>query len=296
MKLESILSKLLPSSISPKSIESFANSIETIGKITAGLLAVFYVVGLVIFGLYHSKLHIRSIELLQVRYLFVGFYYFVFLFLHLAVPVWWIKRVWLKIVYLSIFLIGVVFFNPVNNTYLNFLFSKKILGTSYFEFKSDYFSVLNGNIIVLIISFLIAPILIFASTQITKIIKTEKLRPVLIGFVLFALNYNYQIFTNNIFPYIPDGIGGGESPIVHIVFADNVPFEVKDNFDLEGRVSGFVGDYYYGKLIYIDNDSVFLKEPFWYAKDIYEIQRKDIVMLEYKEINPAEIGQPYLIP
>lgn len=229
-------------------------------------------------------------------YLFVGFYYFAFLFLHLAVPVWWIKRIWLKIIYLFIFLIGVVFFTPVNNTYLNFLLSEKVLGTSYFEFKSDYLSVLNGNIIVLIISFLLAPVLIFASTQITKIIKTEELRPVLIVFVLFALNYNYQIFTNNIFPYIPDGIGGGKSPIVHIVFADNVPYEVTDNFDLAGRVSGFVGDYYYGELVYIDNDSVFLKEPFWYAKDVYEIQRKDIIMLEYKEINPAEIGQPYLIP
>lgn len=296
MKLESILSKFLPSSMSPKSIENFANNIETIGKIAAGLLAVFYVAGLVIFGLYHSKLHIRSIELLQVRYLLVGFYYFAFLFLHLAVPVWWIKRIWQKIIYLFVFLTWVVFFDPINKTYINSIISDKILGSSYYEFRSEYISVLNGSIIMLIISFLIAPIIIFFSVNVGKRINSEKLSPILIVFILFALSYNYQIFTQNIFPYIPDGIGGGEEPIVHIVFAENVPYEVADNFDLQGRVSGYVGDYYYGKLVYIDDNSVFLKEPFWYSSDVYEIQRKDIIMLNYTGFNPAEIGQPYLIP
>lgn len=296
MKLESILSKFLPSSISPKSIETFANNVEIFGKIIAGLLAIFYVTGLIIFGLYHSNLHIRSIELLQVRYLFVGFYYFAFLFLHLAIPVWWIKRIWLKILYLLGLLFWVIFLNPIHNTYLSYLVEKSASGTSYFEFKSTYLSVLHGNLIVLVFSLLLAPIALYVSITVPKLAKTINFRLGTIILVLFAFSFNYQIFIKNVFPFIPDGIGGGQSPIVHIVFAENVPYEVTSNFDIAGQVSGFVGDYYYGKLVYINNDSVFLQEPFWYAQYVYEIQRKDIIMLEYKEYNPAEIGQPGLSP
>lgn len=296
MKLESILKNFLPSSISPKSIESFANNVETFGKIIAGLLAIFYVAGLILFGLYHSNLHIRSIELLQVRYLFVGFYYFAFMFCHLAVPIWWIKRIWLKILYLLSFLLLVIFLNPIHNTYLSYLIEKAASGTSYFEFKSSHISVLNGNLIVLVTSFILAPVALFVAVYVPKLIKIKQLRILFVVLVLFAFGFNYQIFTKNVFPFIPDGIGGGQPPIVHIVFADDVPYEVTSNFDLAGQVSGFLGDYYYGRLVYIDNDSVFLQEPFWYANYVYEIQRKDIIMLEYKEYNPAELGQPGLIP
>jgi len=296
MKLESILSKFLPSSISPKSIEAFANNVEIFGKIIAGVLAIFYVAGLIIFGLYHSNLHVRSIELLQVRYLFVGFYYFAFLFLHLAVPVWWIKRIWLKILYLLILLTWVIFLNPIHNTYLSYLVEKSASGTSYFQFSSNQLSNLNLNLIVLVMLFLIAPIAVFIAVIFSKFTKTVNLRWFIVVFVTFAFSFNYQVFAKNVFPFIPDGIGGGQSPIVHIVFADNLPYEVTSNFDLEGQVSGFVGDYYYGKLVYVDNDSVFLKEPFWYAQYVYEVQRKDIILLEYKEYNPAEIGQPSLFP
>ena len=256
------------------------------------MLAVFYVAGLIIFGLYHSGLHIRSIELLQVRYLYVGFYYFAFLLLHLALPIWWIKRVWQKIGYLLILLIFTIFLNRVNNLYFSYLTSKWIFGEYYFEFQK-YSYVLIRNLIVLTGQFFLAFAALFFATVINKI---EKMRPLFILLLLFAVGYNYNIFVNNVFPFIPDAIGGGQSPIVNIVFADNVPREVTSNFDIVVVVPGYSGDYYYGQLIYMDNSSVFLKEPFWFSDDVYEIQRNDIIMLNYKEYNPAEIGQPGLFP
>jgi hypothetical protein len=293
MKLENILSKFLPASISPKSVERFANNIETFGKIIAGLLAIFYVVGLLIFGLYHSNLHIRSIELLQVRYLFVGFYYLAFLFLHLAFPVWWLRRIWVRIIYFILLLTWVIFLNPIHNTYLTYLFDKRTSGTSYFVFKPDHLAILNSNLSVLILLFLSSVAAIFFSVVLFKV---GKLRTVAIIFIVAALSYNYQLFRDNVFPFIPDGIGGGQSPIVHIVFTDDLPDEVKSNFDLAGQVSGFTGDYYYGKLVFVDHDSVFLKEPFWYSTRVYEIQRQDIFLLEYTDYNPAEMGQPGVSP
>lgn len=292
MKLENILNKFLPSAFSPKSVESLANTIEFLGKVIAGLLAIFYVAGLIIFGLYHSALHIRSIELLQVRYLYVGFYYFAFLFLHLALPMWWIKRIWQKIVYLLVILVFTIFLNHVNNIYLSYLVSKLMFGKSYFEFK-DYSDILNGDLIVLTSQFLLAPVALFFATVTNK---AEKLRAVSIVLLLFALGYNYTIFTTNVFPFIPDAIGGGQSPIVNIVFDKNAPNEVTSNFDIGRIFPGYPGKYYFGQLIYMDGNSVFLKEPFWYSNDVYEVQRKDIIMLNYKEYNPVELGQPGLLP
>lgn len=296
MKLETILSKFLPSSISPKSIQDFANTIETFGKIVAGMLAIFYVTGLIILGLYHSGLHVRSIELLQVRYLFVGFYYFAFLFLHIAYPVWWIKSIPLKLIFVFMFLAFVIFLNPIHSTYFGYLADKSALRTSYYEFQPLHITILNGNLSALSIGFISTPLAMFLFVTLSKSSNAKIFSPILIAIVLFVLSFNYQIFTKNIFPFIPDGIGGGKSPIVHIVFADSVPYDVTSNFDLVGQVSGFVGNYYYGQLVYVDNESVFLKEPFWFADTVYEIQRKDIIMLEYAEYNPAEIGQPGLYP
>ncbi len=296
MKLEQIIKKFLPASISPKSIESLSSSIENIGKSIAGLLAVLYIAGLIIFGLYQSALHIRSIELLQLRYVFVGFYYFTFLFLHLAYPVWWIKRIWIKIVYLFFLLFIIIYINPINNVYFNYLLMKWSSGASYFEFKPDNITILNNNLILLAGQFLFASGAIFVFKKVVKIDGLKKLHHIFIVFPLFAFFFNYQIFMNNIFYFIPDAIGGGKAPIVHILFNENLPYEVTSNFDLYSHVSGYTKNYHYGQLVYIDDNSVFLKEPFWYTEDVYEINRKDIIMFEYTDYNPAEMGQPGLFP
>lgn len=290
MKLEDILKKFLPSTISPKSIESLADNIDRFGKIGAGLLALLYVTGLIIFGLYHSSLHIRSIELFKVRYLFVGFYYLTFLFLHLAFPQWWLKRFWQKIVYLLVMLVVVVFLNDVHMIYLTYLVDNWTSGTSYFEFSPDHQSILNGNLILLVGIFLFTPFLFGSAIRMAKSVKTKQL------FLLFALIFNYSVFTMFVFPYIPDAIGGGQAPIVNIVFDKDVPYAVTNNFDISGNVPGFVSPYYYGRLVYMDDNSIFLQEPFWFANDVYEIQRDDIIMMRYTDFNPAEMGQPGLFP
>lgn len=292
MKLENILTKFLPSSFTPKAVESLANNIEFLGKLGAGLLAIFYVVGLIIFGLYHSALHIRSIELLQIRYLYVGFYYFVFLLLHLILPFWWIKRTWQRLVYLFILLCFVIFLSRVNNLYISYLTSKWFFGVSSLEFQR-YGDVLINGISLLAAQFLLG---LFMALSATIFYKKENLRYPFILSLLTAIVFNYNIFVRNIFPFIPDAIGGGQPPIVNIVFADNVPRVVTSNFDIVGIVPDYSSDYYLGRLIYMDDNSVFLKEPFWYSNEVYEIQRKDIIMLNYKEFNPAELGQHLMLP
>ncbi len=53
----------------------------------------------------------------------------------------------------------------------------------------------------------------------------------------------------------------------------------------------FIGPYHFAKLLYMDGDSVFLKEPFWYSHRIYEIKRSYINAFVYSTYNPVDIGQ-----
>jgi len=296
MILESILNKFLPSTISLKSVENLASNIEKIGKISAGLLALLYIVGLIIFGLYQNAQHIRSIELFKVRYLLVGFYYLAFLFLHLVFPQWWIKRLWTKIIYWLVLLVIIIFLNNANHTYLTYLINKSNSGTSYFRFKPGDISILNGDLILLVMMFLSVPWVFGYSIRLAKLAHSRGEQQITILFVLFSFIYNCNIFTMFIFPYIPDAIGGGQAPIVHIVFDKDVPYEVTTRFDMEGKVLGYSTPWYYGKLVYMDNNSVFLQEPYWYSHNVYEIRRDNIIVLQYTDFNPAEIGYPGLFP
>jgi len=295
MKLEDTLKKFLPKSISPVSIESLANNLENIGKAGAGLLALLYVVGLIIFGLYHSALHIRSIEFFKVKYLFVGFYYFAFLFLHLFYPTWWIKKSPAKILYLFVALIVIVFLNDVNNTYLTFVMDNWISGKSYFEFKNDHISVINGNLSILVMAFLLAKIALSLAIK-AKQSNEKSMQNISFLLIASAIIFNYMVFTKFVFPYIPDAIGGGKAPIVSIEFNKDVPFAITSNFDIEGKVPGYTSPFYFARLVYKDNNSVFLMEPFWFSNDVYELQSSDIRMIWYTDFNPVQLGQPGLFP
>ena len=193
-------------------------------------------------------------------------------------------------------LVFIIFLNRVNNIYFTYLIDNWFSGKSYFEFKPDHIGILNGNLIVLVTAFMFAPLIFNFSIYAGKIMKLKKGQPLFVLFILLAVALNYQVFTQFVFPYVPDAIGGGKAPIVYIVFEENIPYEVSSNFDIGGRVAGFSSPYYYGQLVYMDNDSVFLREPFWFSSDVYEIRRSDIIMLSYREYNPVEMGQPGLFP
>jgi hypothetical protein len=155
MRLEDFFKKFLPSTVSPNSFENIIINFEQIGKICAGLLAVFYVVGIIISGLYYSSLNVRSIELFKVRYIFVGFYYILFTFLLLVYPNWWIKRLWVKIVYLFVFFGFIFSINlAIKRYYIDFLLQKLITGTSYFQFKNGEVALISGDLLELIILYL----------------------------------------------------------------------------------------------------------------------------------------------
>ena len=294
MNLEKLLSNLVfGTSEPPLPFKKFGEKIETYGKIGAGILALFYMAGLIIISFYHSTLHIRSIDLFRVRYLFVGFYFFVFLFLHLFFQYRYLKNWWLKIIYFGLFLLILAFWTDANNYYFSSLFSIWRTGTSYFKFEPVQIQIITGNLITTLGSAVVAPIsFTFAIFAYNSKIKQKVIRISALFLLFFAIQISYSIFTNYIFPNIPEALGGGKPPIVRITFSDNVPESVKFNFDISNRVRGYLGSAYYARLVYVDDKSIFLQEAPWYSTWVYELKRDQIEMLRYTEFNPVEMGQP----
>jgi hypothetical protein len=148
MKWEKLFTKILEGdSKRLLPYNEIAQEIETLGKIGAATVGLFYVVGLIIFGAYYSQLHIRSIELFKVRYLFVGFYYAVFLFMHLFLQHRYLKRWWLKVIYLAVLLFLLILLDDVYNTYFNCLVSMRMTGESFLRFEPQHMQLILLNLI-----------------------------------------------------------------------------------------------------------------------------------------------------
>jgi hypothetical protein len=289
MKFEDVIRKFLPKTFSPASIESIAKTLESFGKTGAGILAILYVVGLIIIGLYNSSLHIRSVELFKVKYLFVGFYYFTFLFLHLIFPKWWSKKVTARVLYLLLIFTIIIFLNEVNNRYLVFILENWIYGNSFFDFKKIDIYAINKNFGVLAIVFIFANI-IFSTAIKTKKENGESVSSVNFWLITLAVILNYFTFIKFVFPNIPDTIGGGKAPIINIEFSENVPQAITGNFDNSDEL-GAPFPYYLARLIYKDGDTVFLSGLDWLTDDVFELKSSDIRMIRYIGFNPLEMGQ-----
>lgn len=282
MKLEDILKRLLPTTMSPKSVEGIASNLEQIGKLSAGLLAIFYVVGLIIFGLYYSSLNVRSFELFKVRYIFVGFYYLAFLLLHLVYPHWWIKRFWAKVLYfliLAALIIGLLNFDRIRSLY--FLIIYPIILPLPLDGNDAEFEILAilkyfGAFLML---FFLSTIIFSYSLGMAENLGRKVSGRFFVFFIFFAIALNYFIFATFFFPNIPAAIGGGQAPFVSIVFDTGVSNEITKYFNVTSTES------YFGRLVFMDNNSVFLQGYSLQKPDVHEIRRSDIIMISYGPSN-----------
>lgn len=77
------------------SVTNLIDNAEKFGKAAALLAGFLYVVGLLLYGLYTAGLHVRSFELIRVKYVFVGTLYCVLAFSHLVLPA--LRTGWLRI-------------------------------------------------------------------------------------------------------------------------------------------------------------------------------------------------------
>jgi hypothetical protein len=269
------------------SFSEIVDEIEKYGKAAAVAAGVVYAIGLVIHTSYYNHLHIRSFEILRAKYIFVGFYYILFLALQVFVPVFLLKKWYLRALYLMLFVLILFSFNDVDMAYLQYLIEVKWRGGSYFEFNKAQSSIVIPNAIFLVLGVVFAPLLLV--TQIKNEDK-EKLASLLL--IIVVLPLNWIVFTNDVFPIIPDQFGGGKAAIVKIDFASEVPLTAKIGFDVHMPEKYYPEPQYYGRLIYMDDHSVFLKEANWFSRDVYEFQRDQIKVLRYESSNPREMGMP----
>ena len=274
MNVEALLKKFLSSIISPESAESLAGNFESIGKLIAGLLAIFYVVGLIIFSLHYTSLHIRSIELFKVRYIFVGFYYLLFLFLNLLYPQLWLQSLWKKIGYLVVLLVIIILLNYESIASLSaWIYFRRVAPSHFLVELKELISTVLTLLALLLIS------ISFSELFIKLARSANKAKPGAIFLVVIALFSNYSIFSRFLFPYIPEAMGGGQTPFVTMSFEkfpfENLPDALARDFPICSKELCF------GRLVYTDGDSVFLQGPFWYSDEVYEVRRSDIITLHY---------------
>lgn len=281
------------------SLAGIAEFAEKLGKIAAVGTGLLYVLGFLIYANYYSALHIRSFELLQTRYFFAAFYYFAFLAIHLVVPWSLLNRWWSRTIYGLILSVVLIFFNEVNQLYLQSKIEIAYKGSSYFNFTPTESSIIVPNAILLLFGTL-GSVLIFGLAkkfwQLTT--SSENLEPsehkrarlLAAGLLVGALWLNWQVFARSVFPNIQEPLGGGRPVIVKLEFQDDVPLSMKLGFNtMEGQPKS--DPEYYAQLIYMDDKSVFLKEPNWFTDSVYEFRREQILALQYTNFNPVGMGK-----
>lgn len=275
--------------------KEIAQDVETMGKWGVAILGALYVIGLVIWDAYFSGLNIRSIELLKVRYLFVGFYFYFFTAAHLLVPHKYIKQRWLRIVYVFIFSFSLVWLDDVFAAYLGNLVNTWLIGKSYFRLPPELALYVVGSLLTLFAAALFLPV---AFNITFRRFKQNKFGRVAGLIFLFFLCFEYGIFAHWLFPNIPEVMGGGKPPVVRLEFSNDAPYSVTNNFDVSKVAEYYkgVGPVYYAKLIYVDDSSVFLQEAFWYSKKVYELRREQVELLAYESINPVALERLFALP
>lgn len=268
-----------------------AAKLESIGKLSAIAVAILYLIGLLIFGLYYSGLHIRSIELFRVRYIFVGFYFVLLTLVHLVIPQFFLKRWWLKILYVLFMPIPLIMLDEVFRRYIQYKLQRWASGSSPLQFSPVEIQIVTGNLIALVASALASPPVFFLVPPAFRYVYSaaRRLAPLALGLLLFVLANECSIFITFMFPNIPEALGGGSSPIVQIEFNEKTPYSIKSTFDISIKAH-YPGSPYWGRLIYSDGGSLFLKEAAWYSTNVYEIKREYVDSLQYSQFNPAEMG------
>jgi len=162
----------------------------------------------------------------------------------------------------------------------------RAFGKSFFVFTGQQSSVIRGTWLNLVISIIGAHFFSSLALRLFQSVRkegvtllTERLwaSVVLFAFFFLAIGATASAFIGSIFPTVPEAIGGGKPPIVHIQFSDNVPIDVKLDFDISRQVEGYSEPRYYGRIVHMDGSSVFLKDVFWYSGQVDEINRDQIV-------------------
>jgi len=278
------------------SFGEIADSVEKFGKIAAVGTGILYVLGFLIYANYYNKLHIRSFELLQTTYFFAAFYYLTFLAINIGVPWWLLKRWWSRTIYGVALSVVLFLFNGVNRLYLQSRIEIAYKGHSYFNFTPAESSIIVPNAILLPFAILGSILMLSFAKRAWTLIATspddrKKVGVLRVGLLVGALWFNWQVFADNLFPYIPEPLGGGRPVIVKLEFSDDVPDSMKSNFDTK-ETQLYSTPQYYAQLIYMDDKSVFLKEANWYTDWVYEFRREQILALRYTKFNPLEMGQP----
>src|SRR5262245_20565950 len=143
-----------PNTKNEKPKQSFADKVQLIGKMLGGLLAFTYLVGLMIYTLHLYSMYVRSIELLRIRYIFIGFYFLLFLVIQLAVPFALLKRKWVIVAYLFILLFTIIISDDSFLAYIQFKIEMWTSGKSYFHFNSSEVSIVKGNLLSLCMLFM----------------------------------------------------------------------------------------------------------------------------------------------
>lgn len=272
--------------------------LEVWGKITAAGIGILYATGLVIQNLFLSSFHIRAVELINAKYIFVGFYFWLFILLLAIVP-FLIRKTSLRILYIFIVIVAVLLYDPLVSTYVDEFIDmmKRPPENRHIFAVSSFLSFFQHNLDTLILEIATVVTLFKFGEALFRNLKEKKRNQghyLLVALIVISLTLGFWEFSNQIFPEIPDAVGGGKLPYVEIVFSQDSPDTLMDKFNIGVRRDGKTfANVYGGRLIYIDNNSAFLEviqdheDPtadYGVRSDIsfYEINRSYIDLLIYR--------------
>jgi hypothetical protein len=268
--------------------DALLGAVERYGKASVTLAGALYVSGLIASIWYYSSFHVRSIELLRTQYILTGVWYWIVLLLHVAVPQFILKRSWQRILYMLFGLAVLLSLQSSFSVYLQTLVQRALGSKPYFEFTAAERSDLKGDMLVVVISYLFAPILFWSgySLYVNASRKWGAL------FIVWSLWFNLHLFSGYVFPNTPQTLGGGEPAIVEVYFKEGVSAEAKREFDVSRDLTTYDEPFYVARLVHMDEHTIFFKTPRWFQNDIFEFDRDQIQMLRYRSNNPIDFGTP----
>jgi hypothetical protein len=257
--------------------------IDEWGKYAAIGTGVLYAVGLIVQNLYLSDLHIRSLDLIQAKYILVGLYYAIFVLLTWLLPAMMSSksdRTAICILEIA----GMILMDNRSRNYLGHLVQRIII-LDFPAGSNHYYSIETLALFLIIFSNLVAiPLGVYALRKLffQKTVETLQRRDYF-ALLLFSMLCNFLLFYGYIFRSLPEALGGGRPTQVEIFLAKDTPDALKEFFNKEGVLDTGRSDVN-AYLIYNGEQSLFFKKNDLSSSKVYEIDRSLVNLIQYSYV------------
>jgi hypothetical protein len=266
----------------PVQRKDLLDEIERIGKFAAAAIGVLYATGLFIQTLYFSELHVRSLELLRLNYVLVGFYYLLFLGLTAGAPNF-IKDRARRITLVISLIVYLVLFDPVTAFFLRTVIERIFLSGAPQLTGNFYVNGFSWIVLETLICVIAIPVL---SNNLRKIKSfptlDERAKIYFVIGLFICITFNLALFYRIVFKQVPETMGGGKPVAVEIFLATDTPAPILEHFQGNGfPISD--ANHFEANLIYTTDAVIFFQETGRQVSKVYEMDRTLVRMIRYVE-------------